>query len=291
MTVTEDMDPAAAEKYVLKRFCWRLPEMLQELCFVAAKEGRITTLKKAKKWLNEQERVDAPQVAAKRSRATKPQHDGREIHLRDWRDFRGQYVLLRRNVEDWMGADVQSRLLNLLPDAWLKRATKEEAKRAKNNHTVKMMLDKGHQKKVVNWTRPKVAPDFKRQSLRNALLIIVSGDREKAAIWRLDANEVGSQTICLQAIPAQMSCDDVLEWFGEPVLKEYKNLAHNRGLQPGDRSFRQMSGGSDREAVMNAAEAEGGAGLDDDNDEDKPAGSAVCAFGASNLHKGSNRRS
>ena len=68
VTVTEDMDPAEAEKYVFKRFRWRLPEVLQELYFVATKEGKIKTLQEAKKWLNEQERVDAPQVAAKRWR-------------------------------------------------------------------------------------------------------------------------------------------------------------------------------------------------------------------------------
>ena len=89
MTVTEDMDPADAEGYVFKRFRYRLPEVYQELYFMATKEGRIKTLKEAKKWLNEQERVDAPQVAAKRWKSIKLQHDGREIRLRDWRDFRG----------------------------------------------------------------------------------------------------------------------------------------------------------------------------------------------------------
>ena len=65
VTVTEDMDPADAEKNVFRRFRYRLPEVLQEVYFVATKEGKIKTLKEAKKWLNEQERVDAPQVAAK----------------------------------------------------------------------------------------------------------------------------------------------------------------------------------------------------------------------------------
>ena len=81
MTVTENMYPADAEKYVFR------PEVLQELYFVAPKEGKMKTLKEAKKWLNEQERVDAPQVAAKRWKSIKLQHDGREIRLRDWRDF------------------------------------------------------------------------------------------------------------------------------------------------------------------------------------------------------------
>ena len=43
MTVTEDMDPAAAEKCVFKRFRWRLPKELQEPYFVAANKGKITT--------------------------------------------------------------------------------------------------------------------------------------------------------------------------------------------------------------------------------------------------------
>ena len=83
MTVTEDMDPAEAEKYVFKRFRYRLPEVLQELYFVATKEGKIKTLNEAKKRLNEQEQVDAPQVAAKRWKAIKLQHDGQEIRLQD----------------------------------------------------------------------------------------------------------------------------------------------------------------------------------------------------------------
>ena len=238
MTVTEDMDRAAAEKYVFKHFRSRLQEVLQELYFVSAKRGKITTLKEAKKWLKEEEWLDALQVAVKRWKAIKLQHDGRQIRLRARQDFRGQYALLRRNVEDWKKCDEQSPLRKLLPEAWVKRVTKDEAKRAKSNHSVKMMLDKEHHKKVMNWTRAKVARDFKRQFLRKTLFITVSGHREKAMIGRLDEIEVGGQTIRLQAIPAQMSCNDVLEWVGGGVLKEYKNLAHNRGLQAGDRSAR-----------------------------------------------------
>ena len=144
---------------------------------------------------------------------------------------------------------------------------------------------------MVNWRRVKVAWHFKKQCLRNALLITVSGEREKAAIWRLDECEMGGQTICLQSIPARMSCDEVLEWVEEEIVKEYKNLAHHRGLQGGDRSVHQVGAGSDGEAVWDLAGAKGNKGLNDDDDEDKPAETAVCAFFASNLHKESNRGS
>ena len=270
VTVTEDMDPADAEIYVFRRFRYRLPEVLQELYFVATKEGKIKTLKEAKKWLNEQERLDAPQVAAKRWKSIKLQHDGREIRLRDWRDFRGQYTLFRRNVEDWNEGDEQAGLLSMLPEARIKRVIKEEAKRAKSNHKVKIMLPKEYHTNVVAWTRKNVVRDVKRHSLRNALLITVSGDREKTAMWRLDECDVSGQTIRLQAIPARMSCDEILEWVGEEVLKEYRNLHHTRGLRPGDRDVNYVGEGPGGEAAMDPAGADGDEALVDDDDDDEP---------------------
>ena len=62
-----------------------------------------------------------------------------------------------QNVEDCNEGDEQTRLLNPPPDAWLKRVTKENAERAKSPHSVKMMLNKEHYKKVVKWTRAKLA--------------------------------------------------------------------------------------------------------------------------------------
>ena len=291
MTVTEDMDPAEADKYVFKRFRWRLPEVLQELYYVATKEGKIKTLKGAKKWLNEQERVDAPQVAAKRQRAIKLQHDGREIRLRDWQDFRGQYTLFCRNVEDWNEGDEQARLLSMLPEAWIKRVTEVEAKRAKFNHTFKMMLPREYHPNVLAWTKKHVARDGKRRELRNAFLITVTGDCEKTAMLHLDECDVGGQTLRLQAIPARMTCDEVLEWVGEEVLKEYTNLHHTRGLKAGDRDVNYVREGSVRESAMEPAGTEAGEALDDEEDGDEPAETAVCAFVANKLNAGSNRGS
>ena len=51
--------------------------MLEELYFVVAKEWKNRSLKDAKRWLNDLERVDAPQVAAQRWRAINLQRDGK----------------------------------------------------------------------------------------------------------------------------------------------------------------------------------------------------------------------
>ena len=69
--------------------------------------------------------------------------------------------------------------------------------------------------------------------------------------------------IHLQAIPTRMSCNNVLEWMAE----------------------------SDGEAAMDPAGAEVGEDLEDDDGENKPAETAVCAFVAYTLHKGSHRGS
>ena len=230
-------------------------------------------------------------MAAKRWKAIKLQHDGREIRLPDWRDFRGQYTLFRRKGEDWNEGDEQARLLSMLPEAWIKRVTMEEAKRAKSNHTFRMMLSKGYHTNVVAWTRKNVTRDVKRHSLRNALFITVTGDREKTAMWRLDECDVGGHTIRLQAIPARMSCDEVLEWVGEEVLKEYRNLHHTRWSRPGDRDVNYVGEGSGGEAAMDPAGANGEEAPDDDDDDDEPTKTAVCAFVANNLNAGSNRGS
>ena len=194
-------------------------------------------------------------------------------------------------MEDWNEGDQQARLLSMLPEARIKRATKEEAKNAKSNHTVKMMLSKEYHTNVVAWTRKNVARDVKQPSLRNALLITVSGDREKTVMWCLDECDVSGQTIRLQAIPARMSCDEILEWVGEKVLNEFRNLHHTRGLRPGDRDVNYVGEGPGGEAAMDPAGANGDVALDDDDDDDEPAEMAVCAFVASNLNAGSNRGS
>ena len=100
-----------------------------------------------------------------------------------------------------------------------------------------------------------------------------------------------ARSIRMRAIPARMSCDEILEGVGEEVLKEYRNLHHTRGLTPGDRDVNYVGEGSGGEAAMDPAGADGNEALDDDDDDDEPAEVAVCAFVANNLNTGSNRGS
>ena len=144
---------------------------------------------------------------------------------------------------------------------------------------------------MLAWANKHVARNFKRRELRNFLLITVTGDREKTAMMRLDECDVGGHTLCLQAILARMTCDEVLDWVGEEVLKEYRNLHHTRGLKAGDRDVNYVGEGCGGEAAMDPVGADGDEALHDDDDDHEPAEMAVCAFVANNLNAGSNRGS
>ena len=87
-------------------------------------------------------------------------------------------------------------------------------------------------------------------------------------MWRLGECDVSGQTIRPRAIPARMSCDEILEWVGEEVLKEYRNLHHTRGLRPGDRDVNYVGEGPGGEAAMDPAGADGDEALVDDDDDD-----------------------
>ena len=75
------------------------------------------------------------------------------------------------------------------------------------------------------------------------------------------------------------------------MLKEYRNLHHTRSLKAGDRDVNYVGEGSGGESAMDPAGTETGEALDDEDDDDKPGETAVCAFVATNLNTGSNRGS
>ena len=108
---------------------------------------------------------------------------------------------------------------------------------------------------------------------------------------RLDECAMGGQTLCLQAIPVRMTCDEVLEWVGEEVPKEYRNLHHTRGLKAGDRDVNYVGKGSGGKSAMDPVGTEAGEDLNDEDDDDEPAETAVCAFVANTPNAGSNRGS
>ena len=66
-------------------------------------------------------------------------------------------------MKDWNKGEEPSCLLNLLPDTWVKRVTKEEREESQEKpHRQDDAKKQEHHKKVVISTKANVARDFKR---------------------------------------------------------------------------------------------------------------------------------
>ena len=163
------------EEYLFNRFCYRLPKALQTLYLQDLADGKIKGYKQAKKWLEREERVDAPEQASKLWKAVTLVHNGNDILLYDWRDFQREYYLQRSKVEDWNEKYECRHIMNLFPSSWRERIVKEEHKRAKNLYTAKMMVPSTTHRKIKEWVRKKVTADAVFQSLSRRLTPNVSG--------------------------------------------------------------------------------------------------------------------
>ena len=80
------------EEYLFNLFCYRLPKALQPLYLQNLADGKIKGYKKAKKWLERGERVEAPKEASILCKAVTLVHNSKDIFLYDWRDFLGRIL-------------------------------------------------------------------------------------------------------------------------------------------------------------------------------------------------------
>ena len=113
------------EEYLFNQFCYRLPKALQTFYMQDLDNGKIKGYKQGKKWLEWEERVDAPEQASKLSKAVTLVHNGNDIFLYDWRDFQREYYLEHSKIEDWNENDECRLIMNVFPSSWRKRIVKE----------------------------------------------------------------------------------------------------------------------------------------------------------------------
>ena len=166
------------EEYLFNWFCYRLTKALQTLYLQDLADLKIKGYKRAKKWLEREERVDARERVSKLWKAVTLVHNRTDIFLYDWRDFRREYYLERSKVEEWNENDECRRIMNVFPFSWGKGFVKEEHKRAKNSYTAKMMVPSTTHRQIKEWVRKSVTPKSVFQSLQNALLVTVDTERE-----------------------------------------------------------------------------------------------------------------
>ena len=166
------------EEYLFNRFCYCLPKALQTLYLQDLADGKIKGYKQPKKWLEREEIVDTPEQACKLWKAVTLVHNGNDIFLCDWRDFRREYYLARSKVGDWNENEECRLIMNRFPSSRRKRIVKEEHKQAKNSYTAKMMVPSTDHQKINEGVQKKVTANAVFQSLQNALLGTVDTEHD-----------------------------------------------------------------------------------------------------------------
>ena len=97
------------------------------------REKRIITEERCRDWLEQEERVDAPNQKMDDLWSIPLNLERGELRLRDWRRYLRKYRQLLKQVEDWSeSSEIRHLLRDLLPSYWRKRVEDEEKKRARS---------------------------------------------------------------------------------------------------------------------------------------------------------------
>ena len=100
----------------------------------------ISTEEQCLDWLEQEERVDAPNQTLDDPWSIPLNVERGELRLRDWRRYRRKYRWLLKQVEDWSeSSEIRHLLRDVLPLYSKKRVEDEEKKQAKKRLAVRIM--------------------------------------------------------------------------------------------------------------------------------------------------------
>ncbi len=227
--VTRGYTKEAREDFVYARFVDRLPKKMQRLYIKDERDGKIHDYASSLAWLEEMERIDAPELALKRWHDVKLVHNNVDVALLEWKDFLRDYFLYRDRVEDWNESHEVGRLISMLPKGWRTRVTKEEAKRARRRFTAKIHVTQASHQSILNHIENKVSPTAEAVSLQNALVVTVDGEREWQALQLLKARTIKGTPIRMTQVPCRMTTQEVIDWVTEQAEIEYRNANRTHG--------------------------------------------------------------
>ena len=130
--VVGEMRGAPRYKWVCLTFPHRLAQDLKEELRDQIREGLIRTEQACLQWLEDEERVDAPNQKLEDLWSIPLPLDRGELRVREWNRYLRKYRRSLKLVEDWNeSSEIRHLLKDVLPSQWKRRVEDEEKKRAK----------------------------------------------------------------------------------------------------------------------------------------------------------------
>ena len=264
--VVGEMRGAPRRKLVCRTFPHRLAQDLKEELRDQIREGLIRMEQACLQWLEDEERVDAPNQKLEDLWSIPLPLDRGELRVREWNRYLRKYRRCLKLVEDWNEAsEIRHLLKDVLPGNWKRRVEDEEKKRAKKRVAVRIMAAEDTHAGIMEFFRRNLGEPNRMLGLKNAVYVEVFGDSMGQRLLRLNNVEWRrGEPLRMQVIFACMSLDEIVKYITVELKLNAKNEAHvqdrhghgQRGHRE-DRHQREI-----QEDTANSAEDGSGSGQD-----------------------------
>ena len=173
------------------------------------REKRISTEGQCLDWLEQEERVDAPNQKLDNLWSIPLNLERAELRLRDRRRYLRKYGRLLKQVEDWSeSSEIRHFLRDVLPLYWKKRVEDDEKKRAMKRLAVRIMSPEDQHPRIMEYFRRNLEEPDRMISMKNSVYVEVFGDMAGGRLLRLNNIEWRhGEMLRMQMIPACMSLD------------------------------------------------------------------------------------
>ena len=264
--VVGEMRGAPRDKWVCRTFPHRLAQDLKEELRDQIREGLIRTEQACLHWLEDEERVDAPNQKLEDLWSIPLPLDRGELRVREWNRYLRKYRQSLKLVEDRNKSSEISHLLkDVLPGHWKKKVEDEEKKRAKKRVVVRIMAAEDTHAGIMEFFRRNLGEPNGMLGLKNAVYVEVFGDTMGQRLLRLNNAEWRrGEPLRMQVIFARMSLDKIVKYITVELKLNAKNEAHVQDRHGhGQRGHREDRHHQEiQEDTANSAEDGSGSGQD-----------------------------
>ena len=264
--VVGEMKGAPRDKWVCWTFPHRLAQDLKEELRDQIREGLFQTEQACLKWLEDEERVDAPEQKLEDLWSIPLPLERGELRVPEWNRYIRKYRRSLKLVEDWNEAsEIRHLLKHVFPGHWKRRVEYKEKKRAKKRVAVRIMASEDTHAGTMEFFRRNLGKPSRMLGLKNAVYVEVFGDTMGQRLMRLNNAEWSrGEPLRMQVIFARMSLDEIVKYITVELKLNAENEAHvqdrqghgHRGHRE-DRQHREVQGDT-----VGTAEEGSGSGQD-----------------------------
>ena len=231
--VVGEMKGAPRDKWVCRTFPHRLAQDLKEELRDQIRRGLIQTEQAGLQWLEDEERVDAPNQKLEDLWSIPLPLERGVLWVREWNRYICKYRRSLKLVEDWNeSSEIRHLLKDVLPGHWKGRVEDEEKKRAKKRVAVRIMASEDTHAGTMEFFRRNLGEPSRMLGLKNAVYVEVFRDTMGQRLMRLNNAEWRrGEPLSMQVIFACMSLDEIVKYITVELKLHAKNEAHVQDRQ------------------------------------------------------------